>query len=179
MEQNLLHNSRLREIVGADGRGTLVSAGCPAGALPPVRSAGEISGLSWPPFIQLKEQNPPQLSLLYPLQQGTSLLWSYPGRQCWTLPWLLDWCPWDSVHPTQGLWCRCAQASMALDGARNIPYIPVFAMRRLSWVPPSWRVGKLVWYPSWLWRGFLGNKQPWHGDHLHSLAQVTLLKILC
>lgn len=97
--------------------------GCAVG-LSPLRSADEVGGLSWPPFTQLKDQNPPQLSLLYPSQQATSLLWLYPSRRCCAPPRLPDWCPWDRCPPHTGtlvLLCPCQCGSRWYEAHPEAP----------------------------------------------------------
>lgn len=170
MEQNLLHNSGLREIVEADGRGSL--PGCTAVAL----SHG--NSLCWPPFIQPKEWNPPQLSLA-----AISLTAGHVATTDLIEPPVLSNSPaaglvvhGTGVHPMPVPWC-CAHADVALNGARHMLQLSVFALRFPEF-PCHEEWENLCCKPLDSGEAFWRNEQPWCDDHLHPLTQVTAAKIL-
>lgn len=76
------------------------------------------------------EQNPPQLSLPDPLQQGTTLCGVTRAVGAEHLPACWTGVRGTGVHPGQGSRCCCAHTNVALDGERHIQWLPVFAIRR-------------------------------------------------
>lgn len=151
--------------------------GCTAETLP-----REISWWGWWPALtsmQLKEQNPPQLSLPYPLQQGTLLLWSYLSCSCWAAPWLLDWCLWDwcpLYAQSLDLLCPCQCGS---EWCKAHPLAPSFCNEKVFLNSYIMKSGKTCPEPFLALGGaFRVNEQPWRSDHLHSLTWVTWAKIL-
>lgn len=179
MEQNLLHNSGLQEIAEAGGRGSSVSAGLCRGALPP-----EISWRGrWPVLTSLHPAEGPKSSSAVPT---ISLTAGYVAAVALPEP------PVLRTSPAAGLVSVGPVSTPHRDAGAVVPMPVWLSMVRgtsrgsqfLQWegcpeFPHHGEWENLCCTPPGSGGAFWGSEQPRCDDHLHPIAQVTTIKILC